>query len=99
MPNGRWEDSGRRLSLIGGWPSIRSRILARDQGKCVLCGRRATDVDHIVPAYLGGTDADVNLRSLCNECHAAKSSTEGHAAMREARARARRKLPPHPGLM
>jgi 5-methylcytosine-specific restriction protein A len=99
MGYGQWADSDRRLTLTSGWPATRTRILARDGHTCVQCGRRATDVDHTVPAYLGGTDADDNLRSLCNECHARKSSSEGHAAMRQARARTRRKLPPHPGVI
>lgn len=52
---------------------------------CVLCqaaGRvtAATVVDHITPYNDGGDFWDsANHQSLCNPCHAAKSSREGHA--------------------
>ena len=36
----------------------------------------ATDVDHIKPKRLGGTDARGNLQSLCHECHSRKSAGE-----------------------
>jgi hypothetical protein len=41
-------------------------------------GRRAvsTDVDHIIPKELGGTDAEENLQGLCHECHSFKTATQ-----------------------
>ncbi|MGF6957988.1 HNH endonuclease [Paraburkholderia youngii] len=39
----------------------------------------ATEVDHIVPLFKGGTDAPGNLQSLCEPCHAAKTRIDvGH---------------------
>jgi 5-methylcytosine-specific restriction protein A len=63
------------------WRRIRRRILARDCGMCQAClaaGRFtvACDVDHRVPVWEGGTDADANLQSLCDVCHKAKTAAE-----------------------
>ena len=63
------------------WRAIRRRILARDCGMCVVCRQAerfslAEDVDHIVPVWRGGTDAESNLQSLCKPCHKAKSARE-----------------------
>ncbi len=35
--------------------------------------RAATQVDHIVPLYLGGLEEDGNRQSLCDDCHADKT--------------------------
>ena len=52
------------------WAKVRVQILARDHGKCVLCGAPAVDVDHIRPVADGGAlYDDANLRSLCRPCH------------------------------
>lgn len=58
------------------------RIKARDLYTCAICGRvtGSLEVDHIVPLWQGGADADGNLQCLCAECHAAK--TTGEAAVR-----------------
>lgn len=36
----------------------------------------ATEVDHIKTLRSGGTHADSNLQSLCNDCHERKTNTE-----------------------
>jgi len=38
------------------------------------CGRRATDVDHIVPKVHGGDDEPANLQSLCAHHHRRKTA-------------------------
>lgn len=63
------------------WTTIRARILKRDKGLCQLClrvgvVREAKTVDHIMPKAHGGTDADINLQSLCWPCHKAKTARE-----------------------
>ena len=68
------------------WGTIRAAARRRDRWRCVLCGERATDVDHIVELADGGSFHDQsNLRSLCREHHKAKT-----AESRRARAAARR---------
>lgn len=61
--------------------AIRDRILRRDCGLCVQCREKgilalASEVDHRVPLFQGGTDDDDNLDSLCDPCHKAKSIAE-----------------------
>lgn len=52
------------------WQQIRQAVLARDGGRCQLCGDTATQIDHIVPRAAGGANGMDNLRSLCARCHA-----------------------------
>lgn len=56
-----------------GWTTIRARIMARDKWTCYVCGRQATDVDHIDNL---GSDEDSNLAAICPECHRKKTQTE-----------------------
>lgn len=58
----------------------RLRIL-RAHPLCAECERRgrvteAMVVDHVMPLWAGGADADHNLQSLCFACHDAKSARE-----------------------
>lgn len=42
---------------------------------CVYCAAPATDIDHIVPRALGGTDDWTNLAPACDACNSAKNDT------------------------
>lgn len=77
------------------WPATRRRILDRDGQRCYRCGRHATDVDHIVPRHLGGSDDDDNLAAICRDCHRRKTGREARAR----RPNRRRPTEPHPGLI
>ena len=55
------------------WQKIRRRAMRRDRRRCVLCGNRATQVDHIIPVSAGGSNAMTNLQSLCEPCHKTKT--------------------------
>jgi hypothetical protein len=53
---------------------LRQIILERDNYKCVLCGRSASDniileIDHIIQWSLGGKTIYDNGRTVCNECN------------------------------
>ena len=68
----------------GKWMRTRDRILTRDAGLCQPCkstGRLtlASEVDHITRLADGGTDNDVNLQSICADCHKAKTKAEATA--------------------
>ena len=65
---------------------VRARVLARDRQECQWCGLAATDVDHIRPKRLGGSDDMDNLRALCRECHKAVTATD-HSARQGGRSR------------
>jgi len=59
------------------WEEIRLAILKRDNNKCIVCGKKATQVHHI---HLRSKRRDLiysenNLVSLCDKCHA-HSGTE-----------------------
>ena len=68
-----------RWGRISDWKAIRDQALARDGRRCVNCGTRATEVDHIVEIQDGGAEFDLsNLRSLCHSCHATKTAARRH---------------------
>lgn len=57
---------------------IRQRILVRDGAACVQCGKGVgrLEVDHVVPLFNGGPEADSNRQLLCESCHRAKTEQE-----------------------
>ena len=57
------------------WRQLRLAFL-REHPICVVCGRPATDVDHIVPKVEGGSDAEENLQPLCRACHLKKTARD-----------------------
>jgi HNH endonuclease/Homing endonuclease associated repeat len=66
---------------------LRLRILARDQFRCVLCGRTPAinpgavlHVDHILPFSDNGPTTESNLRTLCERCNWGKGADREHAA-------------------
>lgn len=85
------------------WNRTRRRILTRDQHLCQLvydgCVGTATQVDHIVPAHLGGTDHDDNLQATCTPCHQQKTRAEIAAATARRNHLRHRPTAPHPGLV
>jgi 5-methylcytosine-specific restriction enzyme A len=63
-----------------GWAQLRAKALARDGHRCQKCGAPATEVDHIVPLYVGGPNLLANLRSLCQSCHRRVTGRQGGGA-------------------
>ena len=66
------------------WYHIRRSILRRDKFCCSICRKRKRkaelDVDHIIPVRLGVNVFDKkNLRTLCKECHKAKTRLDREA--------------------
>jgi 5-methylcytosine-specific restriction protein A len=78
----RTTSSGRTNQTI--WKQQRAKALQRDQHQCQIRGPRclgtATQVDHITPTHLGGTDQLPNLQSVCVPCHNQKTAREAQAA-------------------
>jgi hypothetical protein len=79
--------------LLVDWRYIRNRIRRRDRWVCQfpmgggICGRSASEVDHIVELADGGSFHDwANLRSLCHDHHKAKTlaSRTARAARKKA---------------
>lgn len=65
------------------WRRTRLAVIARDEGKCQLCGilvsGKKAHVDHIIEKPLG-TDALNNLRLLCSSCHSKRHCVQDHRA-------------------
>ena len=71
-----WQGAGRGR---GGrtWSRLREEILERDDYRCYECGQDGcTQVDHIVPVSLGGTNDPENLAAICKPCHIDKTRRE-----------------------
>ena len=69
------------------WRKKRAVVLERDRHMCQCenCkGRRlpASEVDHITPKYMGGSDELSNLMAINSVCHQLKTQKESVAARR-----------------
>ena len=53
---------------------LRSFIFSRSNGKCVYCGAKATEIDHVIPRSNGGTNSTYNLVASCKTCNQMKSN-------------------------
>ena len=53
---------------------LRSFIFNRSNNKCVYCGAKATEIDHIIPRAKGGTNSTYNLVASCRSCNQMKSN-------------------------
>ena len=53
---------------------LRSFIFNRSNGKCVYCGAKATEIDHVVPKSSGGSNSTYNLVAACRACNQKKSN-------------------------
>lgn len=53
---------------------FRSFIFNRSGGKCVYCGAKATEIDHVIPRSSGGTNSTYNLVASCRACNQIKSN-------------------------
>lgn len=53
---------------------LRSFIFSRSDGKCVYCGAKAAEIDHVVPRSKGGTNSTYNLVASCRSCNEKKSN-------------------------
>ena len=104
--------SRRSTPLPAGWDRIREGILRRDRHECQwpvpgahrgICAARANQVDHVIPAYQGGSDDPGNLRSLCWPHHRDLSSQQAGQAWGAIRRRMKeqkfRKAEVHPGYL
>ena len=68
---------------------IRDAILTRDAGvcqcaRCIRSGavRPAHEVDHVVPIWAGGREADSNRAAINRGCHQAKTADESRMRSR-----------------
>ena len=69
-----WASSGRVKP--GNWRVTRAQVMRRDRYRCVICGKRASVVDHHLPQAWGGHEGLTNLRAMCLRDHRAKTGEE-----------------------
>lgn len=86
-----WSRPGRGTAEQRGygweWRKKQAAVLKRDRYlcQCENCkGRRlsASEVDHVIPKHLGGTDDFDNLAAINSDCHRQKTQGEALAARR-----------------
>ena len=66
------------------WRKLRISILQRDNWLCQVCHvADASEVDHIVPKSLGGSDDADNLQAICRDCHIEKTQKEAKNAQKQ----------------
>ena len=53
---------------------LRSFVFSHSDGKCVYCGAKAEEIDHVVPRSNGGTNSTYNLVASCRSCNEKKSN-------------------------
>ena len=79
----RKKDRRRRRGYGRRWAKFRQMQINREPS-CRLCGREATEVDHVRPVT-SQYDADFynpeNLQSLCGVCHRRKTSADVRAGL------------------
>ncbi|HII71711.1 TPA: HNH endonuclease [Candidatus Woesearchaeota archaeon] len=68
------------------WMFVRMDVLRRDKYRCSICKKRSRksqlDVDHIIPVKVRADFFNKkNLRTLCKECHRAKTKLDQEALM------------------
>ena len=62
----------------------RDLIFRKYQAKCWVCGKFGSEVDHVVPRSLGGSDHPDNLRPICSSCNKGrnrKGSSHGYSKL------------------
>lgn len=69
------------------WRKKRAAVLKRDRymcqcGDCKGRGLPASEVDHVIPKALGGSDDSDNLQAMNEDCHKLKTQAEAVAARR-----------------
>jgi 5-methylcytosine-specific restriction endonuclease McrA len=67
-----------RTDYPDNWDDVKRRVKLRDRHACCKCGITAEgararginlEVDHIIRLADGGTNALINLQTLCSNCH------------------------------
>ncbi len=75
---GRFANRQQKRELRGlshNWgPAVMGRVWDRDKGICTYCGGDAQEIDHVVPASLGGPTISANGVLACHRCNMRKGA-------------------------
>lgn len=61
--------SSMRAKALAISPETKKKVLARDQGICVWCGRWGLPEAHYISRKKGGLGIEQNIITLCRICH------------------------------
>lgn len=74
------------------WRILREHVFARDGGRCIDCGRSATEVHHrVYPRHIDETELD-ELVAICRMCHSMRDRTGTPKSPEEIRERTLERL-------
>ena len=62
-------DMSKRSKACDITPKVRAEVIARDNGRCCLCGRPGNDIAHYISRAHMGLGIPHNLLVLCRGCH------------------------------
>src|SRR5690625_446027 len=48
---------------------VRKKIMKEENNCCQMCGKRATQIHHVMPRSRGGRGVYTNGMAICNGCH------------------------------
>ena len=63
--------AARRANILRVRNTAKAYVRSRDRGLCVLCGKPASQVHHVIYLSHGGADTPDNMLLLCDEHHEA----------------------------
>lgn len=103
MPNGQWRTSTRASRLPANWNTeLVPETFAVYGDTCHWCGLSgANEVDHVIPGddHSLANRRPIHGRGTPQNCHQAKSSSEGGRAAQAKQPRRTREKERHPGLV
>jgi len=75
--------AGKRVYKTKQWQIVRQQVFARDNWRCVKCGRMGIlECDHIESIQKGGDWFRLNnLQTLCRGCHIGKTRQENRKGL------------------
>lgn len=74
------------IAYTNNWATISDAVIKRDGNRCTKCGCKSSPgnrlrAHHIIPVSRGGRTIQLNLKTLCDNCHKAQpfhSHLRGH---------------------
>lgn len=61
--------SSKRAKALDISPKVKERVMTRDKGICVVCGKKGIPNSHFVKRSQGGLGIEENIATHCLECH------------------------------
>lgn len=62
--------------------AVKRAVWARDNGRCIVCGRAGSPWCHFIPRSHGGLGIEQNIVTLCHDCHRRFDQSAERASMK-----------------